>query len=141
MRENEAQISRLLVLLAVLLLTILLSGCGRASQSGSEDNGMIMTLAVDPNPPLFGRPCLMTITITDKGGEPVEGVTLRVKGDMTHAGMVPVIVETENGSGGVYSIPFEWTLGGDWIVTVVATPVEGEPFQRQFELTVEIPGG
>ena len=64
MREDEAQISRLLALLAVLLLAISLSSCGRASQSGSEGGGMTMTLAVDPTPPLFGRPCLMTITIS-----------------------------------------------------------------------------
>ena len=127
--------------MTVLLLAISPSGCGRASQSGLDDGGFAMTLAVDPSPPLFGRPCLMTITITDRSGAPVEGATLRVKGDMTHAGMLPVIVEIKDGPGGVYSVPFEWTMGGDWIVTVVATPAEGEPFQRQFELTVEIPGG
>jgi len=126
---------------ALLVLTLgVLVGCGRASQQPDEAPEVEMTLSVSPDPPLFGRPCEMWITVLDGEGNPIDGARLEIKGDMTHAGMVPVLTETSESEAGVYLTDFDWTMGGDWIVTVEAVLPDGRVTSRQFELTVGIPG-
>ena len=59
----------------------------------------------------------LTLTVTDLDGKPLSNPgTLSVRGDMSHAGMVPVFAEAEEASDGVFSLPFEWTMAGAWIV-------------------------
>jgi len=35
-----------------------------------------------------------------------------------------------------YAIPFEWTMGGDWVVTVDVTLADGRTASRQFDLSI-----
>ena len=59
----------------------------------------------------------LSLKVTDSDGVPVSNPgTLSVRGDMSHAGMVPVFAEAEEASDGVFSLPFEWTMAGAWIV-------------------------
>ncbi len=59
----------------------------------------------------------LTLTVTDLDGKPLSNPgTLSVRGDMSHAGMVPIFAEAEEASDGVFSLPFEWTMTGSWIV-------------------------
>ena len=122
----------ILVLLALLTLA---AGCRRsAGTSGGED--ATLTLEVQPDPPTVG-PSTLVLTLTGSDGEPIEGAALSVKGDMNHAGMVPVLGEAETGPDGVAEIPFEWTMGGDWIVTVDDASPGGDAFTRRFDLSVD----
>jgi hypothetical protein len=75
--------------------------------------------------------------VTGADGTPIDGARLNIKGDMTHAGMQPVLAETKGGEQGRYETPFEWTMGGDWIVTVTAALPDGRTTARQFTYTVE----
>ena len=61
-----------------------------------------------------------------------------MRGDMTHAGMQPVsgVAEQGTGSNGEYRVPFYWTMGGDWIVTVNVKLVSGETYTKTFDFTV-----
>jgi hypothetical protein len=56
---------------------------------------------------------------------------------MSHAGMTPVIVERANGEAGTYAVPFEWTMAGDWIVTISATLPDGRSLVRTLPVRVE----
>ena len=56
---------------------------------------------------------------------------------MTHAGMVPVFAQTTGGKNGRYVVPFEWTMGGDWTVTVDVSLEDGRTISREFPVTVE----
>jgi hypothetical protein len=79
----------------------------------------------------------LLITVKDGMDNPVDDATLNVKGDMTHAGMAPILVEgIIDGKDGVYAVPFEWTMGGDWVVTVDVALVDGRTASRQFNLAV-----
>lgn len=121
---------------ALLLLTLLipLAACARQSQQpAAGDVGM--TLAVRPDPPTVGDASL-EITLTDGEGNPIDDARLNVKGDMSHAGMEPVLAEVEGGAGGVYQVPFRWTMGGDWFVTVDAVLADGTTVSRRFDLAV-----
>jgi hypothetical protein len=117
------------------LLSLALVGCQRIGQQPDSAADVNVVLSVQPDPPGVG-PSRLTISLTDAQGAPIEGARLQIKGDMTHAGMQPVLAEVEEGTDGQYETPFEWTMGGDWIVTVRAALPDGRSTTRQFNLTV-----
>lgn len=121
---------------ALLILLLLLGGCERASrQTDAADDGLIMTMEISPDPPTVGESELRII-LTDKAGNPIDGAKLAIKGDMSHAGMTPVLANVNESESGVYTVPFQWTMGGDWIVSVVAELAEGGIVTRRFDLSV-----
>jgi hypothetical protein len=126
-------INKALVLAALLSLAFI--GCQRISQQPDSAADVNVALSVQPDPPGVGSSRL-TITLTDAQGAPIEGARLQIKGDMTHAGMQPVLAEVEEGTGGRYEVPFEWTMGGDWILTVSAALPDGRSTTREFNLTI-----
>lgn len=111
-------------------LFVLLSACGARQSQQAADSGYEMTMEAMST--AVGETNLM-VTLTDADGNPVNDATLNVKGDMSHAGMQPVLSEVSNGDNGTYTIPFEWTMGGDWIVTVDATLPDGTTVSEQFD--------
>ena len=72
----------------------------------------------------------------DASGAPVEGATVSLKGDMSHAGMQPVLAEASGGAGGIYQSPWVWTMSGDWIVTITAVLPDGRTLVRRVDLAV-----
>jgi hypothetical protein len=110
---------RVLVVAAFLALP----GC-RGGDVGDLD-GFRVDVAMAPTPPVVG-PNRMVLSLRDPAGEPVVGATVRLEGTMTHAGMVPVIREAAVDGPGRYRIDdFEFTMGGDWILLVHVTLVDG----------------
>jgi hypothetical protein len=54
---------------------------------------------------------------------------------MSHAGMQPVTVEASEDVPGRYvSDRFEFTMGGDWIITITGTLADGKELRRTFDL-------
>lgn len=124
------------LILVVVLLSLALVGCSRISQQGAQATGVNIDLVVYPDPPWVG-PCHLAVNLTDAEGAPIENAHLQIKGDMTHAGMKPVLAQVGDGTGGRYETPFKWTMGGDWIVTVTASLPDGRTAQQQFTFTVQ----
>lgn len=85
-----------------------------------------MTLVAElAGPPAIG-PAPLQVRLTDTTGAGVTGAAVRVEGDMTHAGMVPVLTEAQEVGDGVYQADdMRFTMAGDWIITVTAT-VDGK---------------
>lgn len=124
-----------LPLIPILLAALILVACARASQQPEEAADVRMTMAVSPIPPLVGASELV-IVLTDAEGKPIEGATLDVIGDMDQAGMEPILAEAQESSSGVYRVPFEWTMAGDWMVTIEATLPDGTTATREFDVSV-----
>ena len=117
------------------LLFLLGSGCARASQQADSADVQITMTAI-PFPPHIGDSRLV-IQVTDEMGSPIDDAYLAIKGDMTHAGMAPVLAEVDGGGeAGVYTIPFEWTMAGDWVVTVDLQLPDGTKAQERFDMAV-----
>ena len=123
--------TRRLLIAALLIFT----GCrapggnSTSASSGTEIEGRSIELE------LIGEPRLgsaqLKVTVADKSA-PVEGATVELMGDMTHAGMVPVIAEAVMDKPGVYlSEGFKFTMAGDWLITAEVTFPDGE---RQNEI-------
>ena len=112
----------------IFLLLLSLSACARNSQQ-VDDSGVQMDVQI-ASESLF-------ITLHDADGNPIDNAYLTIKGDMTHAGMIPVIATADGGTDGVYSTPFEWTMGGDWVITVVADLRDGTTISREFPFIIQ----
>ena len=61
---------------------------------------------------------------------------LSVRGDMNHTGMAPVFGEAEAAVDGVFTVPFEWTMAGGWIVEASLELVSGETVTQSFNLEI-----
>ena len=126
--------------LGLIGLLLLAPACQRRSQLEDQAPELSVSLNTDPQSVAVGDTTLI-VEINDSDGSPVEGATVQVRGDMTHAGMVPVLGQATETAPGRYQVPFEWSMGGDWILTVTAELPDGRLSQRTFEQTVssEIP--
>jgi YtkA-like len=126
------QLSRIV---AVILVLLVAAGCRQSQQPTSSD----LQLTLDSSTPFQSGKTTLIVTLSDAQGSPLDNAKIEVTGDMTHAGMVPSLGTVETSTQGRYSIPFEWTMGGDWIVTIKATLPDGRTTSKRFEVTVKTP--
>ena len=126
---------KILLLLLAVLAAVGAASCTRVEPQSSPPDVML-NLAVTPDPPSVGLSTL-TLTLKDKTGAAIDGATVSIKGDMTHPGMTPVLATIRQSSGGVYSTPFEWTMGGDWVVSVDVKLADGRSFSELFNFSVK----
>lgn len=137
--SRRGRFRRLLIPLASTLLFSILTACkppeDRAISRG--DPSLRVTAALSGAPALGAAP--LTVSITNESGEPVTGAAVKVVGDMTHAGMIPVLVDATETAGGTYEAnDFHFTMAGDWIITITATTPGGK--RAAGELFVTVPG-
>ena len=132
--------------LFVTLLLLLLScsaptqettqGVQDASQSSYDGSGTAVRTELEGEPAL-GPATVNIYVLKDNGG--VSGATVEVTGDMTHAGMVPVIAEAKEVGAGLYQTDgFEFTMAGDWILTAEVAYPDGE--KAEDTLALSVPG-
>lgn len=132
---------RIVFSLLLALSLLLLTACRESAQPAPTVEGSTSTpdidieMAVEPAPPAAGD-AFLVVTLHYADGVPIDQANVAARGDMNHAGMVPVFGQTRDNINGVYRIPFEWTMGGDWIVTLTVTLPDGRQVERSFEMSV-----
>jgi hypothetical protein len=106
-----------------LLLFSVLTACRGELETG--DSGLVLTVAISPTPPAVG-PARLIITLEDSAGVPLEGAIIEVEGNMSHAGMIPVVDTAQAEGSGRYGISdFGFTMAGDWVLDLRATLPDG----------------
>ncbi len=126
-----------ILLISLGMLFLAGSGCARESRQETSDIVQI-NLTTVPYPPILGEARLV-IQIIDNAGMPVNDALLDIKGDMTHAGMIPILAQIEGGGeDGFYNVPIEWTMGGDWVMSVTVTMPDGAVARKQFDMRVTL---
>lgn len=120
---------------SLLLAAMLIAGCSRQSLQPTPIDGYSLALTVETQPVVVG-PATLLVELRGPAGVPVEAAAVSARGDMTHAGMTPSLGEGEPLGEGRYRIPIEWTMGGDWQVTVSAVLPDGQRIERTFDLSV-----
>ena len=122
------------VLPAVVLL--IAAGCSPpAPGTAGKVDDVKVELALHPDPPRVGDE-EATVTLKDKDGQPIRGATVKLEGNMNHAGMEPVFAATKETEPGTYKAPLKFTMGGDWFVLVTGTLADG----RKLEKKIDVPG-
>ncbi|GAB4575694.1 MAG: hypothetical protein Kow0077_28450 [Anaerolineae bacterium] len=130
-----------MLLVVVLLAVLAAAGCGQPQAAAVDAAAAGVTLTVEPAALAVGETELV-VRLARADGTPIEGAKVHVHGDMDHAGMMPVDGEAEGGAGGEYRVPFEWTMGGGWILTVTADlPDGGGTVTQTFAFFVEAVSG
>ena len=120
-RGGERGRSPLALALPSLLLGLLAACGGQPSASGAENS--TIALSFEPSPPKVGS-SKVALDLTE-GGQALVGAKVHIEGNMNHAGMVPVLADATEDSPGHYTAELEFTMGGDWILLVDATTVDG----------------
>ena len=120
----------------LLLLLLLLPAC---RQAVPVDQAPEVQVLLTPGPDsLFVGPISFDLTLWDADGQPIDDANLvSLRGDMSHAGMEPVLAEATGAGDGLYTADFEWTMAGDWTVTIEATLPDGRLKIVTFPFTVE----
>ena len=108
----------------------LLSACG--GRNSAQTNTSNYDISIEAGSTSVGKTNLM-VTVKNQDGSPVNDANVAIKGDMSHAGMQPVLGESSSAENGVYSIPYEWTMAGDWIVTIDVTFADGTTATERFD--------
>lgn len=77
----------------------------------------------------------ITVRVTQPStGKPITGAQVRLEGNMSHAGMAAVFAEASEVEPGLYRTNMEFTMAGDWLLSVYVTLKEGLHVDRQFEI-------
>ncbi len=92
-----------------------------------------ITHQISPQPPRVG-PLTITLRLTDSSGKPVSGARIAVEGNMSHAGMTPVLADAKETGDGTYRVSIDLSMAGDWIVVAHATLQDGRKIEDQFEI-------
>jgi len=116
----------------VLLLLVMLLGCSRGMQD-LPDVGL--DLVIEPDPPQLG-PATVTVILTGTDGQPIRGAQMEIEGNMSHAGMMPVLASARETEPGRYQAELEFTMVGDWFMLVRADLADGRSMERK----VDVPG-
>ena len=124
------------------LSLVLLASC-RPSSNEAAGGGSAAQTARTVTAEFVDAPKLgevqVRVTVLD-GGEAVNDAQVKITGDMTHAGMAPVVAEAAPQGDGVYlSQGFEFSMAGDWILTVEAVYPDGGKVTEN--LAAAVPAG
>lgn len=117
--------------LPFLLVLSLLAACrppeGSGTAGGQAPDGV--RTRIELNGPARIGPVPVTVFLLGDG-EGISGATVTVTGDMTHAGMVPVIrTAAETAPGEYTAADFEFNMGGDWFLLAAVTLPDGTSFE------------
>lgn len=124
------------VSIVALLILLVLAACGQQSSATPAPVKLDMSARVEPEPLAVGEATLI-VTLKDAAGSPVDNATLKIHGDMDHEGMSPFDAQASEGTSGEYRVPFEWTMGGGWVITVTAQLSGGGEVSKSFDFFVD----
>jgi hypothetical protein len=119
----------------LLFLSILLGGCGLRSTPQDQAGEIKISLQITSSQPIVGEDELV-FHLEDQSGSSILGAELRARGDMSHAGMEPVLGASVEVGDGSYSIPFRWSMAGSWVVTLEGTLPDGREILRTFDVEI-----
>ena len=100
----------------------------------SDSDSVLIDLRLRAAPSLGAADVEVLIT---EDGQAVSGAQVELVGDMTHAGMIPVLSSTQDVGGGLYqSEGFEFTMAGDWIISAEVVLPDGDKQLAELKVTV-----
>jgi hypothetical protein len=118
----------------LLILMLILAACRQEEPTTNE--AVNIDIAFEPAELFVTDDSTVIITLTDNAGQVIDDATVNVRGDMSHAGMTPVLREITSGTEGVYTSDYEWTMAGDWNVEITVTLPDGTTTGETFTFTV-----
>jgi hypothetical protein len=122
----------LLGLLGLCAIALCSFGCSSTAQPESDAQ---FEVTLDPSPPNVGD-ASVSLMLKDAQGSPLKDATVRVEGNMNHAGMKPSFADLEEIEPGKYEGTLDFTMGGDWFLLFTAETSDGKTISHK----VDVPG-
>ncbi|MGL4609611.1 MAG: hypothetical protein ACRCYY_07980 [Trueperaceae bacterium] len=126
------------LVLAFFLSLVLFTACRppTGNQASTLPENVKVQVEVGDNP-MTGNIPVSVFILEDNAG--VTGATVEVTANMTHAGMVPVIVTAKESEAGLYiADPFVIEMPGDTVITAAITMPDGSTFSVDKAFTVSL---
>lgn len=134
--RHPPAITHSLLLTLIVSIMLLIAGCSNGSQEiETEAKGVQVELIEPLFPPAIGNETL-NIRVFDAHNQPVNHAKINLHGNPPDANIVPIIAKTQEGNVGLYQVPIEWTISGDWIVTVQVNLPDGMIVEKTFPRTI-----
>ncbi|MFO7545497.1 MAG: FixH family protein [Trueperaceae bacterium] len=138
-RTTPRRFSLLLTLLLTLVPALVLAGCRPPSEASSASSSAADApepVRIDLEAPPAVGVVPVAVYVLD-GSTGVSGATVRVTGDMTHAGMMPVEVDAVEVEPGLYRAEsFAFSMAGDWILAAEVRYPDGRVITAEALLNV-----
>lgn len=122
---------------SLLILALVCAACRPPTNetSGGTSDALQIEFGVDLEPGIGITPISVRIV---QEGRAVAGASVEITGDMTHAGMMPVIREAVEVEPGLYRADtFEFTMAGDWFLTAEVVLSDGRRVSEILPLSVQ----
>jgi hypothetical protein len=119
-------------LAGVAAVALTTTGCHRAQPAGSLE-GVTLAWQLTPQPPHEGKETV-TVDLTGPAKKPLTGATVKIEGNMSHAGMKPVFGDGKEVKPGRYEVPLEFTMGGDWFLLIDVKLADGRSMTRKVDV-------
>ena len=119
------------VALALVAAALALGSCG------GDTTEAHVVLSIEPAEPAMGM-AEVTVTITDEAGAPVRADSVIIVGKMEHP-MEPSVAEASPAGDGVFVADFEFTMPGEWVLTVTAEGADAGHVTEAFQVSVDPP--
>jgi hypothetical protein len=122
--------SSIVAVAAALFVTFVVTACNKPTESSP-----IVTIEheITPQPVRVGLSTL-NLKIADASQQPVTGASIRLEGNMSHAGMSPVFAQAKESEPGRYQAILELNMAGDWTILTHITLAGGQKLERQLDV-------
>jgi hypothetical protein len=122
--------ARKLLVLFIFSAMLLSVTCRKVSEPANQ-----VSIQLEGNQQTFriGRETI-AFTLKDALGKPSTGARVSLEANMSHAGMAPVFADATEVGPGSYRGVVEFSMAGDWIITIHARLADGQKVERQFEV-------
>ena len=134
MRGSWEITTRKLLVLFYCFLVICSIGCRKTSESG----GKVSIEFVELKTYRVGSETI-SLKINDALGQAVSGAHVSLEGNMSHAGMAPIFGLATEIAPGSYRGNLEFSMAGDWVISVNARLPDGRQVEQQFEIKGVLP--
>ena len=113
-----------------------LAACCLAAACHRTAGDVTFEWTLSPTPPAVDLPVTLSLRLRDGARRPVSGARLRIDAHMSHPGMAPVLAPVTELGDGAYAAALRFTMGGDWMLVVSGTLVDGARVQHR----IDVPG-
>ena len=129
---------RLFFVSVFLVLSFLLAACGGGATPAAESSANPVNIKVESSPSPAGvGDAELIFTVTDASGSPIEGARVDVSADHTDmTGMGMSGAATDQGAGR-YSINANFSMTGNWKLTVYVRNDAGLDYKEDIEFKVQ----
>jgi len=129
---------RRLFFVSLFVLSVLLAACGGGTTPAAESSAKLVNIKVESSPSPAGvGDAELIFTITDAKGSPIEGARVDVSADHTDMTGMGMSGAATDQSAGRYSINANFSMTGNWKLTVYVRNDAGLDYKEDIEFKVQ----